>query len=345
MSANANDPHYPSAERLIAIIKTQTTIVKAGMELDSVINLVAGKAQELTRADGAIVEMAEDGEMVYRAVSGIASPQLGLRLNPSNSLSGLCVRTGTALISDDCDSDPRVNREACSKIGLHSMVVVPLEYNDYAIGVLKVVSSKAGAFNAQDTHTLELLSELIAATMSHATAYQSETKRAAELFHRATHDSLTGLANRALFYDRARKAMAMAQREKNNLGVVIVDMDGLKVINDTNGHQAGDAVLRELGVRLLKTTRTSDTVARLGGDEFGVLLAKVENRDAAEISRKRLITAIDAPFQFEGKEIPLNASLGIALFPDDGDMLETLLSIADQAMYNAKRERKGERTG
>jgi diguanylate cyclase (GGDEF)-like protein len=322
-------------ERLLEVIRTQTEIAKVGLDLGGVMALVARRAQELTGASGAVVELAEGEEMVYRAASGVAEKQLGLRLRRDGSLSGLCVKTGEPMVSEDTALDPRVDRAACERVGLRSMVVAPLRHNDNLVGVLKVLAGVPHAFGPEDVETLQLMSELIAAAMYHATQYQ-----ASGLFHQATHDALTGLPNRALFYDRLRHGLARAGRASERLGILFLDMDGLKPINDHFGHKAGDAALRQVAARLRKVSRQSDTVARLGGDEFGVVLTHVFDRAGVATHAERMAESIAAPFELEGQPIQLGASVGSALFPEDGQEVEVLIDKADQAMYREKRGRE-----
>ena len=328
-------------ERLLAIIRAQTDIAKAIPNIAKVMELVAQHAQKLTSGSGGVIELVELSEMVYSAVSGSAAPFLGLRIKRTGSLSGLCIELRTPLYSEDTEADPRVSKEACRAIGARSMIVVPLRHGLETVGVLKVVSPEAKAFKTYDVETLELISGLIAATMSHSTDYQARAVESRELFIRATRDDLTGLANRALFYDRFRYLVATAKRSSKRVGVVSIDMDGLKQINDHHGHHAGDAALKELAGRIRRGTRETDTAARLGGDEFAIILSNVNDRESAKQSCKRLEAAIDAPFNFEGIKLDLRASYGVALFPDDGDDVNKLLQAADQAMYESKRQRKG----
>jgi diguanylate cyclase (GGDEF)-like protein len=323
---------------LMEIIRAQTEIAKLGMDLGAVMAFVAERVQQLTHAGGAIVELAEGDEMVYRAAAGMAANQLGLRLKRQGSMSGLCVAEGHPLQCDDSEIDPRVDREACRRVGLRSMVVSPLNHNGTTVGVLKIASSTANAFSQQHTQILTLMSELIAAAMFHAVKHETS-----ELYHQATHDSLTGLANRALFYDRLRQSLAMARRKSGQIGILNLDMDGLKPINDQHGHRAGDAAIREIAQRISRGSRESDTVARLGGDEFGVILPEVTDRDSAATLARRIAEEIRLPFQFEDRPLPLDASIGIALFPDDGMEVETLIESADQSMYAIKRTRKNAR--
>lgn len=321
---------------LLEIIRTQTEVAKAGVDLGTVMDIVAKQSQQLIHAAGAVVELAEDGDMVYRAASGIAERQLGLRLKLNASLSGLCVRERQILRCIDSETDTRVDRDACRRVGLRSMIVVPLNHLDATVGVIKVMSAQVDAFSDSDIQVLHLMSDLIAAAMFHATRFETD-----ELYWRATHDALTGLANRALFYDRLRQGLALAKRHEEHLAILNVDMDRLKPINDTLGHRAGDAALREMASRISAECRQSDTIARMGGDEFAVILPRVTDARAVEQYCARVSENIrHSPWTFNDKTMALSASIGYAVFPDDSEDMDALIEIADQAMYQAKRAYK-----
>ena len=159
--------------------------------------------------------------------------------------------------------------------------------------------------------------------------------------HQALHDALTGLANRTLFRSLIDHAVKPRRRTDARAAVLAMDLDGFKEINDSLGHAAGDELLVELGRRLKAALRSSDTVARLGGDEFGVLLPNA--RIPADVLRAvtRMQAAVGSPITIQGLSLSLEASIGIALYPDDGRDVETLLQCADGAMYHAKREKSG----
>jgi diguanylate cyclase (GGDEF)-like protein/PAS domain S-box-containing protein len=165
----------------------------------------------------------------------------------------------------------------------------------------------------------------------------TERKRAEEeLAYLASHDVLTGLPNRMLFNDRVTLALARAQRNQQKLAVILLDLDYLKDVNDTLGHSVGDKLLRAVGERLTSLLRKSDTVARMGGDEFMLLLPETaQAEDAAKIASK-ILEAIRGPFAFDGHEIHITTSIGIAMYPDDGEDTDTLMRAADIAMYRAK---------
>ncbi len=325
-----------SKDKLLEIINVQTEVVQQGMDLSCIMDLVTERSQHITNADGASVELIEKNELVYSAASGIAEKFLGLRLQIENSLSGLCIQARGPLISDDIETDDRVNKNACRQIGLNSMIVVPLIYKNEVVGIIKVLSKKAGHFCEEDIKILELMSGLIAAAM-----YTAMSNGESELFHKATHDSLTGISNRSIFYDRLRQVLSRASRKVEHFGIISLDMDGLKEINDNYGHRAGDAAIKEVALRINSTLREADTVSRLGGDEFGIIVVAVPGRGDLKVLIQRLDSAITMPFDFEGVNINLRASIGYALFSEDGIEIDVLIEKADKSMYEVKRARKG----
>ena len=322
-------------DRLIEIINIQTEIAQLGSDLTSIMNLVTKRAGQLTVSAGASIELIQADELVYSAVSGGAESFLGLRIPIGNSLSGQCITQKIPLISNDIELDERVNKEACRKIGIRSMIVLPLIFRASVVGILKVFSDQPDHYKEDDSKTLELMTGLIAAAMY--TAMQTEDNA---LFYKATHDSLTGIANRSLFYDRLRQKLAQALRLHETFSIISLDMDGLKMINDTYGHRFGDAALTELAGRVSKVLRDTDTWARLGGDEFGIIVSSVNEANDVKQLIKRIDEVLCKTFEYDNIAIPLKASIGYALFSQDGIELEMLIEKADQAMYASKRAKK-----
>ncbi len=171
----------------------------------------------------------------------------------------------------------------------------------------------------------------------------TERKRTEELIrHQAHFDALTDLPNRTLLFDRLAQECLLAQRNNTLVAVLFVDLDGFKRVNDLHGHATGDAVLQEVARRWQHCVRASDTVARLGGDEFAVVLGGIPEPSTAELSARKLIAAACAPMELPtGVRIDhLGASIGIALYPTHARDADTLISCADSAMYECKRQGK-----
>ena len=161
-----------------------------------------------------------------------------------------------------------------------------------------------------------------------------ETQRKLEQL--ASFDTLTGLPNRRLLHDRLEQTLRRTQRSNDGMAVMFIDLDGFKNVNDTYGHAVGDLLLREVASRLQKCIRSSDSVGRLGGDEFGIVLEGARlPAEAAQIG-ERIVAAMAEPIVVEGHRLTVAASIGIAIYPDDGTDAATLLRNADAAMYAAK---------
>lgn len=165
----------------------------------------------------------------------------------------------------------------------------------------------------------------------------SERKAAEErIYHLAHHDALTGLANRTLLGDRIRQAIHQARRSGRMVAVLFIDLDGFKLINDTLGHEVGDAMLCSVAERLESLVRDSDTVARMGGDEFLMLLSEIgHEEDAARVAEK-IVTSIAEPYQINDQELRTSPSIGISIYPQDAADENALIRSADTAMYHAK---------
>jgi diguanylate cyclase (GGDEF)-like protein len=180
--------------------------------------------------------------------------------------------------------------------------------------------------------------EQLADTQAELSDSQVQEKRSR---HLSLHDVLTGLPNRSLFNDRLENALALAKRHTWRLAVMFMDLDKFKNINDSSGHAAGDSVLKTVSERLQTSVRGADTVGRLGGDEFVYLMLEVkDDLDVAHAARK-LIEKLSHPCEFNGVELSVSPSIGIALYPDDGQSASALIENADSAMYRAKQNATG----
>jgi diguanylate cyclase (GGDEF)-like protein len=211
------------------------------------------------------------------------------------------------------------------------MLCVPVLLRDELLGVLEFSGLREPDGNVRLT---------LAVIASQLAQFMERKQAEAKLLHQALHDALTGLPNRLLFHDRVGEALRRAQRRGGSYAVLLMDLDRFKEINDTLGHDTGDALLAELGRRLQRALRPGDVVARIGGDEFGFLLDDVDARQAGELV-SRIQLELRAPFMLQGLPLHVEASIGIAVYPDHGTSVEQLLQRADVAMYVAKRAGSG----
>ena len=156
----------------------------------------------------------------------------------------------------------------------------------------------------------------------------------------ARNDPLTGLANRRLLSERMSMALAHARRKKTGMAVVYIDLDGFKQVNDTLGHDAGDALLKMVAGRLATMTRTEDTLARLGGDEFLIVLTDINNAGSAATVAIKVVEMLSKPYDIEGHAVSITTSAGVGIYPIDGEDADSLIKSADSAMYEAKRAGK-----
>jgi diguanylate cyclase (GGDEF)-like protein len=204
-------------------------------------------------------------------------------------------------------------------------------------GVFEGYLSYAPTARAIAADTRILVAALVAGLLLlWAALFRTVASASRRLRHQATHDSLTGLSNRSELYEDGERALAAARRDGNLAALLLIDLDRFKEVNDTMGHDKGDRLLIDVAARLRGVLRGSDILARLGGDEFAVLAA-LPNRGALGEVATRLHAALARPFEVGGVAIELGASIGIALQPDHGEDVTTLLRHADVAMYEAKR--------
>lgn len=192
--------------------------------------------------------------------------------------------------------------------------------------------------SAQSVHALPRAVSIAIERQRHLTEIEAAWIDAA---HRAAHDPLTGLANRSLFFDHLDRALALGERYDRKTGLLFIDVDDLKVINDTHGHAAGDRVIRAVAARLRACIRRSDAVARIGGDEFVVLVPDVTSRRDLQLVRRELLARLHEPIDLGGgRTLAPGASIGCAMAPLDGTCAHTLLDAADAAMYREKYARR-----
>ncbi|MDA3811705.1 MAG: diguanylate cyclase [Spirochaetaceae bacterium] len=237
-----------------------------------------------------------------------------------------------------------------------SMLTVPIFMRNDEMGILAILSYYENAYKEQHVQLLKSLAAYLAIAIDNSRNFEKvnelnkiilEEKEELEaanekILELATHDNLTGLANRRVFNEMLKSAMEQSNRRGETLAVLFIDVDNFKPVNDTWGHDAGDKVLIEISNRLKSILRASDSVARIGGDEFLILLNPVKNRDEARKVAQKVIQNVSHPIKIKESEVKIGMSIGISMYPEQEATADQLIIHADSAMYKIK---KGEKNG
>ncbi|MEJ2319139.1 MAG: sensor domain-containing diguanylate cyclase, partial [Gemmatimonadales bacterium] len=306
-----------------------------GKDLDSTLDAILEVAQNaIPRGQCAILLVDEErGMLRVRASNGYAEGVQEMTIPLGRGITGLCALTGKTIVVDDLELDDNYIEGVT---GARSEVAVPLLVEGRVLGVLNAESTRLAAYRETHVRTLSVVAQQAAVVMRSA-KLQEETRRL------AITDPLTGLHNRRYFVDRLEKHLARAERYGERLGLLLLDSDHLKAVNDRHGHHAGDRVLHRIAGALRGILRNSDEVARIGGDEFAVLMLQADEPLAVGIARRFKEQLCEAVLTSEtGDAIQVSCSAGIALFPDDGADAKALLRAADRALYSAKARGRGE---
>ena len=257
-------------------------------------------------------------------------------------LCGRALRSRQPCISNDylADATTAHFHDRVRDGGGRSGAAIPLLKRGETIGVLLFFSTDLGAFTPELVELLQRLAENISFGLDNFDRAEEKAKADEHIKYLATHDSLTDLPNRAVFTQFLNAAITTARRYKKKHALLFVDLDRFKVINDTLGHADGDALLIEVASRLRQTLRDSDIVARLGADEFVVLLPEHGDEPSATAVARKLLSAVMQPVMLRGQECRVTASIGVALYPENGHDEQALVKNAAMAMYVAKDEGK-----
>lgn len=241
------------------------------------------------------------------------------------------------IIHGDQENLPPKNKKAIEHLSVQSFIVVPIFDNSQWWGLIGFEHSrKPKNWSEAETDAIKTSASMIGAAIGRQLAEE-------KMKYLATHDHLTGLPNRLLFADRFQQAVSHAARSGERIGVISLDMDKFKLINDTYGHPLGDQALIQVGNRLSGCLRTSDTCARIGGDEFGFIADGLKSEQDLDVVIQKLTQSLRSEFILEGKTFHISASMGASLFPEHGADLEELMSAADKALYQAKNTGSGYR--
>jgi diguanylate cyclase (GGDEF)-like protein len=226
---------------------------------------------------------------------------------------------------------------------IRDVMVAPLFRQEAIVGTMLVANRQGdvGTFGPDDLQLFETFTNHASAAIENARLIDRLRRHAEETQHQALHDSLTGLPNRTLFRQEVEAALAARRESATPSAVLLMDLDRFKEVNDTLGHHNGDLLLQAVARRLRSTLRAGDVVARLGGDEFGILLSDGGDRQTIETLAEKMNKALGEPFLVQQMTLEVGASIGIAIAPQDGDDVDTLIQRADVAMYVAKSTFRG----
>lgn len=232
--------------------------------------------------------------------------------------------------------EAEVEKEQLTQQGVKSAIVIPIEENEQMLGFMGLDS--VGSFNAWSKYHIKLL-KILSNLLADGLIRINSEKR---IEYMAYYDHLTGLPNRTLFSDRLTQSIHLAKRNEKYIGVIFIDLDSFKMVNDTMGHSAGDTLLKKVSQGLEQRLRKTDTVARFGGDEFLVMVNNLaDNEDIIKVV-ENLMEMFEYPFNVDGQELYMTGSAGVAVYPFDGADAETLTKNADIAMYMAKSRGKNQ---
>jgi diguanylate cyclase (GGDEF)-like protein len=278
------------------------------------------------------------------------------KVDAATSFGAWCIVNRKRICISDAEKEYSKYLDVRSSLGRpsQSLIFLPLDIEDKVIGVLTVQSYEKNAYSDKQLALLEALAPYLAIAiensiihdrleeMNHAMKGEKERleKNAMEIAHYANHDPLTGLPNRRLLFELLQKTFDISARTAAKVGVIYIDLDDFKPINDRFGHFAGDNALVVMAERLRSILRSSDTVARVGGDEFIAVLANVTGREQIRLASRKILEVCAKPFVIDGNQCSISLSMGIAIFPDDGADIETIVGAADMAMYGIKRAQK-----
>jgi diguanylate cyclase (GGDEF)-like protein len=310
------------------------------LSLDAVLEAILESAMELVSADDTHIFLYEHGVLSYGAALFDGHQQNKPYMDPRpHGITYQVAREGVMLVVNDIMSDPLFNDRRWEG----SIISLPLKIGTTVLGVMNVALKRPHTFTENEIRALEFLGDQASIAIQNAKLYEQSQQEISDriraekaIKHLANHDALTGLPNRRLFNERINLEIAHAQRNKQKIGIMLFDLDHLKKVNDSYGHNVGDLLLQAVAQRLLGLLRKSDTVARMGGDEFLLILPEMHQPQDAIQTAERILTALSTPFHLEGYEVNLTTSIGISFFPDDGDDVNTLVKNADIAMYKAK---------
>jgi diguanylate cyclase (GGDEF)-like protein len=311
-----------------------------GATLAEVLEAVVAGAADLLEVDVVTLRQVVTGDPDYAEIMcafGLdeGSP-IGTRVRIGTGASGRAIAQNRLVVMQDY-ADDRDAYAGHVRSGIKSAMAAPVRENGQAVGSLVVASGTPGRqYTDLEQETLLVFADHASLAIAEARSAEALRHALAEARHDAMHDALTGLPNRALLKDRLTRAVKRATRLNGMIGLLFLDLDDFKHVNDSLGHDAGDKLLNSVAKRLRSCLRDEDTIARLGGDEFAILVEDLDSTKETGQVAARLLDALRAPFALSGRQVDVHASIGIAT-TDETTGGASLLRSADLAMYEAKR--------
>ncbi|MGA2547299.1 MAG: diguanylate cyclase [Rectinemataceae bacterium] len=355
-----------SANRQILAIAETGRLITASLDLDTIINTLYETLSRYIPFDLFGLALYEEDEKAldYRAYILHGEHIQRSRISPDTerSYEAICLHDKAPVFVPNTATTPAAPPEAesirygpSSARPAGSLMFLPLVIDDRVMGLLTVQSDGQDAITSRHLTLVEALAPYVAVAVenslirdrleayNHAIRGEKEEleKAAVSITYLANHDPLTGLPNRRLLFELLQKTFDIARRNGTRVGVLYIDLDDFKPINDRLGHSAGDRALVAVAERLRSMLRASDTVARVGGDEFVAVLTTVKDGSDIALAAKKILEECGRPLVIEGDRCRVGFSMGIALFPDDGDSIELIVNAADAAMYRVKHGSKG----
>ncbi|MBF0148056.1 MAG: EAL domain-containing protein [Magnetococcales bacterium] len=311
------------------LLETALEPMSLEQQLDTVLRIIFSTSWFSFKPKGAIFLVDErSGHLVLSAHRGFDDEHLKVcaRIRPGQCLCGKALQSKEMLFSSCINDLHEIHLENMQP---HGHYVVPIMAREQCYGVINLYVEEHHVKTPEEEALLVVLSNTIIGLIDRR---RIETA----LKHQAEYDKLTGLPNRALFQIRLSQHMAMAARSDREVVVMFLDLDRFKWVNDTMGHEAGDQLLREAAARIQSCIRQYDTLCRLGGDEFTIVLPQLTHVYYVEFVARRILEELAKPFALKQGEANISGSIGIAIYPGDGEDLEKLIKNADTAMYQAK---------
>lgn len=338
-------------ERVSAMLRTEREVlgmVAQAESIDRVMIRLCSAIEEQIPDTRATVMILDQARGVLKLAAGPSMPASffealdELSIGPDVGSCGVAAYTGREVITPDVRSDPawKPYLDLATQVNIVACWSLPLVTStSLVLGTFAVYPSSTRSPTREELDIMERAAGLAAIALER---HQAEER----IRFLALYDPLTRLANRTLLGDRLQTEIVQARRSNSRFGLMFVDLDGFKTINDTRGHDAGDDLLAAIAARLRACVRESDTVARIGGDEFVILLHSLstdasEAEAAAMIVAEKVLASIDQPEPWQDHVLQVGASIGLALYPEDGETVDALLTRSDDAMYASKQAGKG----